>query len=78
MCAYGATQACVMTDPCEARGIIVSLIWMQSLCLALSADPMAVRAAWVEAHKALFPGNAVLRQQVCPESVGLMCLLTRT
>jgi len=24
----------------------------------------APRAAWVEAHKALFPGNAVLRQQV--------------
>ncbi len=31
-----------------------------------------VCAAWVEAHKALFPGNAVLRQQVLPESIGLM------
>ena len=50
---------------------------MQSVGLALSAELVVLRAAWVEAHKALFPGNAVLRQQARPEGVGLMCLLRK-
>ena len=52
-----------MTQSCPQLSV-------QSLGPALSAERVAVRAAWVEAHKALFPGNAVLRQQVRSESVG--------
>lgn len=62
-----------MTDPGDAHGATLSSTLMKSSGLALSAELVAVRAAWVEAHKALFPGNAVLRQQVRPESTGLMC-----